>query len=168
MSGYLQVDVAAFKAHVHELLTAYPELAEDEDLRADMIDGETALVPLVERVLRMKLDADVMAKAIKERKAEIAERQARYERKSDGAKALIKSIMLAADLPKVTLPDATVSITKPRTKVEITDLAALPQGFFVVERKAKSAEIKAALEAGEEIPGAVLALGDEGLTVRVK
>lgn len=166
--SYLQVDIATFKAHVAELLSTYPELAEDEDLRADMIDGETELVPLVDRILRMKLDADTMAAAVKARKAEIAERQARYERKADGAKALIKSLMLAADLPKVTLPDATVSITKPRTKVNITDVDQLPQGFYAIERKAKSAEIKAALEAGETIPGAELALGEEGLMVRTK
>jgi len=166
--SYLQVDIASFKAHVAELLNAYPELAEDEDLRADMIDGETALVPLVERLLRMKLDADTMAAAIKARKAEIAERQSRFERKADGAKALIKSVMLAADLPKVTLPDATVSITKPRTKVNILDVNELPQGYYAIERKAKSAEIKAALEAGETIPGAELTLGEEGLMVRTK
>jgi hypothetical protein len=166
--SYLQIDIAQFKAHVAELLNAYPELAEDEDLRADMIDGETALVPLVERLIRMKLDADTMAAAIKARKQEIAERQIRFERKADGAKALIKSVMLAADLPKVTLPDATVSITKPRTKVNILDVNELPQGFYVTERKAKSAEIKAALEAGEAIPGAELALGEEGLMVRTK
>lgn len=168
MSGYLQVDITAFKAHVAELLSTYPELAEDEDLRADMIDGETELVPLVDRILRMKLDADTMAAAVKARKAEIAERQARYERKADGAKALIKSLMLAADLPKVTLPDATVSITKPRTKVNILDVEQLPQGFYAIERKAKSAEIKAALEAGETIPGAELALGEDGLMIRTK
>lgn len=166
--GFLQVDIADFKAHVANLLAAYPELAEDEDLRADMIEGETSMVPLVERLLKIKLDADTMAEAIKARKQDIAERQARFERKGEGAKKLIKSVMLAADLPKLTLPDATVSITKPRTKVNILDLNELPQGFFVTERKAKSAEIKAALEAGETIPGAELALGDEGLMVRTK
>lgn len=168
MSGFLQVDIAAFKAHVHDLLAAYPELSEDEELRADMFEGETDMMPLIARVLRMKLDADTMAKAIKERKAEITERQARYERKADGAKELLKSILRAADLPKVTLPDATVSITKPHIRVEVTDINALPQGYYSVERKAKSAEIKAALEAGEEIPGAMLALGDDGLMVRTK
>lgn len=166
--SFLQVDIAAFKAHVHELLATYPELAEDEDLRADMFEGETDLHALVERLVRMKLDADTMASAIKARKQEIAERQSRYERKSDGAKALLKGVMLAADLPKVTLPDATVSITKARTIVEITDETALPQGFVEIRRVPKKTEIKAALEAGEEIPGAALGLSEEGLMVRTK
>jgi len=166
--SFVQVDIAAFKAHVAELLNAYPELAEDDELRADMFEGETDMVPLVTRLLRRKLDADVMASAIKERKADIAERQARYERQSEGYKTLIKSVMIAADLDKLTLPDATISVTKPRTTVEIIDEAALPQGFVEIKRLPKKAEIKKALEAGEEIPGASLGLSEEGLMVRTK
>lgn len=166
MSGFIQVDIADFKAHVAALLAAYPELSEDDELREDMIAGETDMVPLIERLLRRKLDADTMASAIKERKADIAERQVRYERQSDGYRALIKSVMIAADLDKVTLPDATVSVTKPRVTVEITDEASLPQGFVEVKRVPRKAEIKKALEAGEEIPGAVLGLSEEGLMVR--
>lgn len=166
--SYLQVDIAAFKAHVHDLLATYPELAEDEDLRADMFEAETDLHPLIERLVKMKLDADTMASAIKARKQDIADRQARYERKADAAKALIKSVMLAADLDKVTLPDATVSVISARAIVEITDEAALPQGFVEIKRVPKKTEIKKALEAGEAVPGAALGLSEEGLMVRTK
>lgn len=166
--SFIQVDIAAFKAHVADLLAAYPELAEDDELRADMFEGETDMIPLVTRLLKRKLDADTMVSAIKERKADIAERQARFERQSEGFKALIKSIMLAADLDKLTLPDATVSVTKARAIVEITDETALPQGFVEIKRVPKKSEIKKALEAGEEIPGAVLGLFEEGLMVRPK
>lgn len=166
--SYLQVDIAAFKAHWHELLAAYPEIEEDDDLRADVLEGETDLHQLVDRILRMKLDADTMAAAVKARKQEIAERQTRFERKAEGAKALLKSLLIAADVPKVTLPDATVSITKPRTKCVIDDVNELPQGFYEIERKAKAADIKAELEAGRDVPGARLELGQEGLMVRTK
>lgn len=166
--SYLQVDVAAFKAQVHELLAAYPELAEDDELRADMIEAETELNALVERLLKLKLDADMMAAAVKARKQEIAERQARFERKAEGFRELIKGVMLAGDIRKLPLADATVSITAPRTKVVITDEASLPQGYFETYRKPLTADIKAALERGEAIPGAELALGDEGLMVRTK
>lgn len=166
--SFIQVDIAAFKAHVAELLDRYPELAEDDELRADMFEGETDMVPLVTRLLRRKLDADVMASAIKERKADIAERQARYERQSEGYKTLIKSVMIAADLDKLTLPDATISVTKPRTTVEIIDEAALPQGTYTIKKIPDKAAIKRLLEQGEQIPGAVLSLGDESLSVRKK
>lgn len=166
--SFLRVDIAAFKAHVADLLAAYPELAEDDGLRADMFEGETDMIPLVSRLLRRKLDADMMVSAIKERKGKIADRQARYERQSDGFKALIKSVMIAADLDKLTLPDATVSVTKPRITVEITDENALPQGFVEIRRIPNKAEIKKALEAGENIPGAALGLSDEGLMVKTR
>ena len=166
--SWLQVDIAAFKAHVHDLLNAYPELAEDEDLRADMFEAETDLHPLIERLVKMKLDADAMAAAVKARKQDIAERQSRFERKSEAAKALIKSVMVAADIPKVQLPDATVSITSPRVVVEITDLDAIPQGYAKFEKRADKTALKAALEKGDEIPGAVLVFSDEGLMVRTK
>ena len=166
--SYLKVDIAEFKAHVASLLERHPELVEDEDLRADMFEGETDLHSIVNRLVSIKLDADAMAAAVKARKQDIADRQSRFERKAEGAKTLLKDLLIAADLPKVTLPEATVSITKPRTKVNILDVNDLPQGFYAVERKAKAAEIKAALEAGETIPGAELTLGSEGIMVRTK
>lgn len=166
--SFLQVDIAAFKAHWAGLLEAYPELVEDDELRADMLEGETELHALVKRLLKIRLDASAMATAIKAIKQDNADRQARFERKADGASALLKSLLIAADVDKVMLPEATVSITKPRTKVNVIDVNELPQGFYAIERKPKSQEIKAALEAGEKVPGAELALGDEGLMVRTK
>ena len=109
--SFIKVDIADFKARWAQLLASYPELEDDADLRADMLEAETELHTLVTRLLRRKLDARVMASAIKERKQEIAERQARFERQEDGYTALLKSLLIAADVDKVTLPDATVSIT---------------------------------------------------------
>lgn len=166
--SFLKVDIADFKARWAELLSSFPELDEDEDLRADALEGETDFHSIAARILRRKLDARVMASAIKERKQEIAERQARYERQEDGYTALLKSLLIAAGVDKLTLPDATVSITKPRVVVEITDETAIPQGFVEIKRVPKKAEIKKALEAGEEIPGAVLGLSDDGIMVRAR
>lgn len=168
MSNFIQVDIAAFKAHVAILLEKHPELADDEDLRADMFEGETDMVPIVSRLVGMKLDADTMAGAVKQRKQDIVDRLARYERKADGIKALIKSVMIAAGIPKVTLPDATVSILDPRVIVEVTDLDAIPQGFAKFEKKPDKTALKAALMAGEEVPGAALGFSEEGLMVRTK
>lgn len=166
--SFLKVDIAYFKAHWTELLASYPEIEDDDDLRADVLEGETELHALVTRILRRKLDARVMASAIKERKQEIAERQARYERQEDGYTALLKSLLIAAGVDKLTLPDATVSITKPRVVVEITDLDAIPQGYARFEKKADKTALKAALEAGEDVPGAALGLSDDGIMVRTR
>lgn len=166
--SFIQVDIASLKAHVAALFEQYPELHEDGELRADTFEGETDLHALVKRLVKIRTDASAMAASVKAIKQDNAERQSRFERKADGATALLKSLLLAADVDRVTLPEATVSITKPRTKVNILDEDALPQGFYAVLRKPKSAEIKAALEAGEQVPGAELVLGEEGLMVRTK
>lgn len=168
MSGFLNVDIASFKAQWDELLKAYPELAEDEELRVDVLEAETDLHRLAGRILDMKLTARAMAAGAKLRRQELNERIGRFERQEDAYTALLHSLMATADVQKLTLPEATVSITKPRKKVNIIDINELPQGFYEVARKAMTAEIKSALEAGEHIPGAELVLGDEGLMVRTK
>lgn len=166
--SFIRANIADFRAQWHDILEAYPELAEDESLRADILDAETDFNRLIDALVKRKLDAREMAAGAKARKQEVGERQSRFERQEAGFDTLIKSLMQFADMQKVVLPEATVSLTKPRTKVNVIDVNELPQGFYVVERKPKSAEIKAALEAGEQVPGAELALGDEGLMVRTK
>lgn len=166
--SYISVDIADFKAHVADLLARYPELADDEELRADTFEAETDMVPIIQRLLRRKIDADAMASAIKELKSDNAARQSRFERQSEGYRSLILSVMIAADLDKLQLPAATVSVTAPRTTLEITDLDAIPQGYAKFEKVPDKPAIKAALERGDVIPGASLALSSEGLMVRTK
>ena len=164
----IHMTATALKAEVERLLAAYPELADDEEFRSDILEGETDFFAVIERLLRCEREAASMVTAIKERQADLKERRDRFERQSEVCRSVMRDLMQAAHLPKVQLAEATISITKPRTKVSILDVNELPQGYFVTERKAKSVEIKAALEAGETIPGAELALGEEGLTVRAK
>ncbi len=166
--SYIRANIADFRAQWHDILDAYPEIAEDESLRADVLDAETDFHKLIDSLVKRKLDARERATGAKARKQEVGERQSRFERQEAGFDTLIKSLMQFADMQKVVLPEATVSITKPRTKVSILDVNELPQGFYAVERKPKSAEIKTALEAGEKVPGAELVLGEDGLMVRTK
>ncbi len=78
------------------------------------------------------------------------------------------SMMQYASQDKVTLTEATLSITKPRTSVCVEDANQLPQGYYQTERVADKKAIKAAIDAGETIPGASLKTGEAGLTIRVK
>lgn len=166
--SYINANIADFRAQWHDIIEAYPEIAEDESLRADVLDAETDFNRLVGRLTSRLLDAMEIAAGAKARKQEVAERQSRFERQAEGFRGLLKSLLQFADMQKVVLPEATVSITKPRVVVEITDLDAIPQGFAKFEKRADKAAIKAALEAGEQIPGAALGLSDDGLMVRTK
>lgn len=168
MADYLRLDAALVKAEIGKLLAVYPELADDETLRLDTIEGETDALRVVERALAEKLDADAMAEAVKLRVNALSERAGRFTRKAEAMKALIRDILKAGGVQKLILTEATISLTKPRNYVKILDVNALGQGYFKTERIADKKALLAALERGDEIPGAELALGETGLAVRTK
>jgi hypothetical protein len=164
----LHLDTQFLKAEIAKLIDANPELAEDETLLEDMLVGETAIEPVLAKLVRKANEAKATAAATKELASAYSERSQRFTRQADAARALMKSVMDAAGLQKITLPEATLSITKPRASVNILDLQALPQGYFQTERKADRAAIKSAIGSGEHIPGAELLMGEEALTVRIR
>lgn len=165
---YLFLDARFVKAEIAKLVEANPELADDETLRSDMVEAETGADKLLSRIVSEKVEADTMAEAVDLQIKEKIARRDRFRRKSDAMRLLAKSIMRAADISKITLPEASLSITKPRSSVRVHSVDDLPQGYFKTIRQADKTAIKSALEKGEEIPGAELVAGDDGLLVRTK
>lgn len=164
----LFLDADFLRKEITLLQEVYPELAEDETLRADMIEGETGLVEISERILSAIRDDETMAAAAKARKGDIGERQARFERSADAKRKLLRTIMRAGGLTKLQLTEATLSIHAGRVSVVVNDVNELPQGYFKLVREADKPAIKASLEKGEPIPGAELVTGEAGLTIRTK
>lgn len=162
----LYMDTQQVKANIAALMSEYPELQDDEELHFDMLEGETDLNEIITRILSEKLEADAMADAVKSRMTDLQARKQRYEKKGQMMRGLIKSLMDTAQIDKMTLPEASLSIRQSPVSVDVTDLEALPQGFFKVERKADKTAIKTAIKAGEEIPGAELVEGSPTLSVR--
>jgi len=165
---FIQVDAENIKAQIADLLAVYPELAEDDQLFLDTLEGSTGLFEILSKLVAERCEAESMVNAIKERVSDLAARRARFERRSEAMKKLAKGLMDAAHQPKITLPEATLSVLKPRTSVNVIDADQLPQGFFSIVRQPDKKAIGEALLAGEQIPGAELALGDEGLMIKVK
>lgn len=166
--SFMFQDAQHVRSQILGLVAVYPELQEDAELLADVLEGETDFLRIMEKLVEYVRDAETLAEAIKARKADMADRQKRYEAKGDAGRKAILSLMSAADQVKVTLPEATISLTKPRHSVHVSDVEQLPQGFFKTERKALTKEIMSALEDGQEIPGAELAMGNGGITIRTK
>lgn len=167
-TNYLAVDAANVKAEIHRLMEAYPELVEDGELALDMFEGETDLFKVIGRAVKARAEKLAMADGVKTYMGELSERKARMERGADGLKALIQSLMDAAGQDKITLPEATIFVTKPRESVNVTDVDALPQGTFTVVRVPDKKALKEIMMAGEEVPGAELVLSLAGLTIRTK
>lgn len=168
MSKFLLNDAQIVRNQIEALKAIYPDLEEDAELLATTIEGETDFERVMERLVSFVRDAETMAEAVKSRKTDIADRQKRFERQSEAGRKLILSLMEAAEQPKVMLPEATLSITAPREKLNIWSEEELPQGYFQLIRKPDSKAITAALKAGEDIPGAELEPGSAGLMIRTK
>ncbi|MDI6028319.1 siphovirus Gp157 family protein [Corticibacterium sp. UT-5YL-CI-8] len=166
-TDFLQADVANVLADIDSLFAAYPELAEDESLRADMLEGSTSAFDVLSRLVTIERDADSMGRAIAARVSDLNARKARAERRKEAMRTLMLRVMRAADIKKAPLVEATISISKGRDSVEITDEAALADEFVKIERIPDKKAILDIVKGCGEIPGARLKQGDDTLTVRV-
>lgn len=163
---FLAADVANLAAEIDSLLVAYPELAEDEQLRADMLEGETNLHAVLERLLGVEREANSLVGAVKARIDDLQSRKSRAERRKDAMRALMLRLLQASGLQKAPLTEATISVTKGRDSVEITDEASIPARFLKVVKSPDKGLIKEALDAGKKVKGAQIKTGAETLSVR--
>lgn len=163
-----RAQIAELQQAITNLLAAYPELAEDEVLRADMFEAETDLHEVLSSLVSMQADDDAMVAAIKLRIDDLHARKARYERRKEGLRSLIQSVMDKAGLKSVPLPEATVSLSWRKPGPVVVDEAALPDGFVKTIRKPDAAKIREAVASGQIPPGVALDNGKPVLTIRSK
>ena len=147
---------------------AGPELDDDQQLLADMLDAEGGdAMQVLERLVDASLEADAMADAAKARKADMAERQARFERRRDTLRSIAKSALEALNLKKLETATWTASLrTNPPPLAIYVDL--LPADWFRITREPMKGEIRKALAAGQEIEGAEFGNADVGITIRTR
>lgn len=153
---------------IDDMLAAYPDLLDDETLRADMLEAETSLPALASKIVRARGERLAHAEGLNDYIKELTQRRDRLSRGADGLKGLLLKLMATAKLPSLPLPEATISVRAGNDTVSITDIDALPQGTFSLVRQPDKAAIKAMIDAGEDVPGAALVAGENVLTVRMK
>lgn len=163
---YLHVDAHNVRIELEKLINAHPALEDDDDLRADMVEGSTDMDAVITRTYQSLRNDEALASGAQIFKSEIDARQKRFEARAQAKRALILDILEAAKLSRRELPIATFSRRNPQPIVEIESVDDLPQGFRRVKVEAARTEIKKALLAGEDVPGARLALGAPSLTIR--
>lgn len=168
MADRIVLEARFLAQQIARLKEAFPEIAEDADLLADTIEGETDFVRIMEKLADAYMDAVSFKGAIADRLSGLKERQDRISNKADALKALMQAALEEAQQRSITLPEATISIRAGGQTVDIINPAHLPQGFFVTEITPLKAEIKKALLADEMVPGAILVRSPDTLTVRTK
>ncbi|MFD1944699.1 siphovirus Gp157 family protein [Paradevosia shaoguanensis] len=145
--------------------------ADDEELRADAIDGETDLNEALAAALAEIDEREILIKGLKAKEGEFAERRDREERSVERIRTLIEQALLTAELPSMKLPTATLSIARRKPGVVVTNEADIPSRFWVIPDPQPKLDKKAladALAANENVPGASLDNGTVSLTIRRK
>ena len=155
------------RRQIERLLLQYPELEEDGQLRADVIEGETDFHELLRQIERRRQEACSLAGALATNIAELEARQARFERREQAMRELALKIMDAADIKRVELPEATYSIRNVPPSVVIVEEKDLPDDACKFVRKPDKTKIKELLETGP-VPGATMSNGAATLTIRTR
>ena len=149
------------------MLLAHPELAEDEILRANMLEGETDLHKALSTFVRLIGEAQGNIDGLAAYVTTLQSRATRFERRIEAIRGLIFKLMTIADLKKVPLPEATISVRNGTRFVVITDETKIPEEFIRVRREPNKSAIKEAIDQGKFVEGAELSNGAPGLTIRV-
>lgn len=150
-----------------ELLRRFPSLADDEQVLLDTLDGESNFDRQILAVLRSADHDEMLAEGIAARLDDLQTRKTRLVERVAQKRAAILAAMQMADRKKVELPDATVSVRAVPATVIITDEALIPPAYFEPQApRLSKAAIKTALNAGTDVPGAVLSNGGATLSIR--
>lgn len=165
--NFLAADVANLEAEFASLLTSFPELADDDTLRADVLEGETNFHAVLTRLVNGERDADSLAKAVAGRISDLQARKSRAERRKEAMRSLMFKLLKAAGVPRVPLAEATISIGKKAAAVEIVDEALLPSNVVKITTAPDKKAIAELLKAGTDVPGAKMGEAGEQLSVRV-
>jgi hypothetical protein len=165
MADVLTDHANILRASIARLKSLYPELEEDDELLADMVEGSTTFDNVMDRLAVAFMSKVALKEANGAVVASLKERAARFERGAEAYKALMQDVMESAGMRKAVLPSATVYLAKSRPAL-IVDEDFNAQGYVRVKTEPMKADILAALSAGDHIPGARLETVADHLVVR--
>jgi hypothetical protein len=164
----MYLDPAIIRQQIANLLLQFPELQEDDQLRADMIEGETDAHEFLRIIERKRQEACVLASALDENIVLLTQRQERFRRREQAMRALAFKIMDAAAWKKRELPEATLSVRIGVPKVIITDDTLIPDDLWHIRREPDKLTIKNMLTRGRPVPGTQLSNAEPTLSIRTK
>jgi len=151
---------------INALLADYPQLAEDEELFRDMLEGNTRFNEIMDRLLGEMRDNEMLAEAAAQRIGKIRERQTRMTHRVQFYRGLMHRLLSLTGLKSVALGEAKISVVNSPEKVIITDENAIPEQYQIIKKEPNKTAIKNAIKNGQYVPGASLSNG--GTTIQVR
>lgn len=142
---------------------------DDPKLILDMIEGETDLAECCVAVLEECNEDEILIEGLAAKLAELGVRKGRMEKSVETRRGIILMAMDKAGIQTIKSPLGTMSTRPTPPKTVIADEAQIPARFWKPGNPTLDrAALKAALDGGEQIPGASLSNGGLSLSVRVK
>lgn len=169
MSDSLAIEATKVAVLRERLLTLYPELGDDAQALADMLDGLTSFNEMVVAVMNSAEDDAALAAALNNRMNDMQTRERRLADRHDAKRRAVALAMEAAGVRKIEAPEFTISLRALPPKVLVTDETQIPAEFWK-EKTVKTLNktlLKEALET-DTVPGAELSNGGASLTIRTK
>ena len=161
----MRIDAAFIQAIAADLRDMLGE-GFDEATFLDTLDGETDALDMADALIRDMQEADAMAAAAKAQADQLAARAKRMGDRSAAMKRGLGTLIEAMGVPKLERPAATVSRRKGSMSVQIVSPDDVPSQLCRITRTPDKTAIKRQIEAGEDVPGARLERGADGVTVR--
>lgn len=134
----------------------------------DTIDGACDALDLADRLIAEIQNDEAFVASLKAQEEAMHTRRARMEARARAKRRVAGELLDAIGVRKLERPRATLSRVSGRTRPEIIDPSAIPSQLHTVKTTTTpdTAAIKRLLEAGEDVPGAVLVRGDDTLNIR--
>lgn len=163
------LDPKTIRQSIENLKITHPELLEDDEAWLSTLESETDFNELLTTIVRRIEDTKALVIGTKDRFEELKARKDRFEHRVETLRDLAFKIMQAADLAKVELPEATLSLRAGQPKIiGEPDPFFLPEHFRKTVVTANMTAIKEALKTGETVPGCELSNSPPSLTIRIK
>lgn len=141
----------------------------DPQTLLDTLEGETELHEACLVVAESVQEHEDLAAALAIRIADLQARKSRLEASAETLRNIILMAMERAGLDTIKGPLATLSKRQVAPSLIVEQDEAIPARFFKAsDPKLDRKALKAALDAGEVIPGARLSNGGIGLSIRTK
>jgi hypothetical protein len=157
------------RLQVENLKLVHPELVEDDEAWLATLESETDFNEILTTIVRRIEDTKALVIGTKDRFEELKARKDRFEHRIETLRTLAFKIMQAADLAKMELPEATLSLRAGQQQlVGDADPEYMPDDFVKISRSLDRTKIKDALKTGQTVPGFELSNSPPNLTIRIK
>ena len=153
-----RLDPTFVRMEIERLRVTHPNIWDDgdEQLLLDSLEGETDfhrfLTVVVRRMRASEGLAAGAAAEVEELAAPAKARQQRFERRSEAMRELMFKLMNQAEVRKVELPLATLSIRAGQPKVIVVDEARSPPDCVRLRTEPDKVRIRDQLLRGDQVP----------------